>query len=112
MRPISRSLMPVLRGETPTWERTLHWHYPHYHGGGNVPSGAIRDGRFKLIEYFRRGGPSGLELYDLREDVREQNNLSAERPAVRDRLHEQLRSWRDEVGAVMPAPNPNYEEGK
>lgn len=104
-----RSLMPVLRGEDVSWNRTLYWHYPHYHGGGNEPSGAIRDGRYKLIEYFRRFGPSEVELYDLQSDPGEGTDLSEDRPELRDRLYDRLQTWRERVGAQMPEPNPNFE---
>ena len=84
----------------------LFWHYPHYHGAGNSPSGAIRSGDFKLIEYFEGGT---LELYDLAADLREQRDLADAMPDTTEALHRELRAWRDSVDAQMPPPNPNYE---
>ena len=33
-------------------DRMLYWHFPHYHGSANRPSGAIRSGKYKIIEWF------------------------------------------------------------
>src|SRR5205814_820448 len=56
-----------------TFSRTnLFWHYPHYSNQGGKPSGAIRSGDFKLIESYEDGS---LELYNLKEDPGETNNL-------------------------------------
>ena len=102
-----RSLVPVLRGRRETIDRErLYWHYPHYHGGGNVPSGALRSGPYKLVQYF---GSGEVELYDLSRDLREHSDLSGERPALTDSLRRALRSWRERVDAQMPTPNPNYD---
>ena len=77
----------------------LYWHFPHYHGSGNRPGGAIRVGNLKLIEWFEDGS---VELYDLSYDVSERRDLSVERPADTARLLGALRAWRQEVGANMP----------
>jgi len=98
------SLVPhLLRSETIERE-TLYWHYPHYHLG--MPGGAIRDGDFKLIEYFETGE---LELYNLRDDLQETHNLAAEFPAKAEELQQKLHTWREENRANMPTPNPGYK---
>jgi arylsulfatase A len=93
----------LLRSETLERE-TLYWHYPHYHLG--MPGGAIRDGDFKLIEYFETGE---LELYNLRDDLQETHNLAAEFPAKAEELQQKLHTWREESRANMPTPNPGYK---
>jgi arylsulfatase A-like enzyme len=74
-------------------ERTLFWHYPlekpHFLGGRS--SGAVRQGNFKLIEFYDDGT---IELYNLKEDLGETTNLSGKLPAQRDRLLGLLRDWR------------------
>jgi arylsulfatase A len=99
------SLVPLLRREgTPTREN-LYWHFPHYHGSGSTPSGAIRAGDYKLIEWFEDGR---LELYNLAEDVGETDDLAARMPEKVEQLSEMLRTWRASVDARMPVPNPNW----
>jgi len=77
----------------------LYWHFPHYHGSGNRPGGAIRAGNLKLVEWFEDGS---VELYDLSDDISERRDLSVDRPADTARLLGALRAWRQEVGANMP----------
>ncbi len=104
--PDGVSLVPLLEQSGGLDRNTLYWHYPHYHGGGNIPSGAIRSGSYKLIEYF---GTGETELYNLAKDMRERKDLSLQRPAKARELHQKLKAWRDRVDAQMPKPNPNYK---
>ncbi len=98
------SLVPVLKGGTLP-ERPLFWHYPHYHGSGSQPNGAVRLGDFKLIEWYE---DMRTELYNLKEDIREKNDLSAKMPEKTAELLGLLHRWREEVKAQMPTPNPKY----
>lgn len=102
-----RSLASMLRGGDADTERTLYWHFPHYHGSGNTPTGAIRAGRYKLIEWFEDGR---TELYRLDEDLGERRNLAEVEPRRRDELLSQLRRWRTDVGAKMPTTNPDWRD--
>ncbi len=100
-----RSLAPLLRGSGELNREALYWHFPHYHGSGSVPSGAIRARDFKLIEWFE---DERVELYDLREDVGETTDLSAAMPEKAGELLDLLRDWRVTVEARMPTPNPSW----
>jgi arylsulfatase A-like enzyme len=84
--------------------RPIFWHYPHYSNQRGKPHGAVRDGHWKLIEWFEDGR---LELFDLATDLSESNDLSAAHPDVARGLLERLRAWRADVGAIMPTPNPH-----
>ncbi len=100
------SLVSTLKGGAP--ERgPLYWHFPHYGNQGGQPGGAIREGDWKLIEWYEDGR---LELFNLREDPGEQHNLAEAHPDRVKRLHEGLRKWRTDTGARMPAPNPRYRK--
>ncbi len=99
------SVVPLLRQSGSLQPRSLYWHYPHYHTGGATPSGAIRDGDFKLIEFFEDGR---LELYNLKEDIGETKNLAPAMPQKAADLHANLDRWRRAVNAQLPAPNPDY----
>lgn len=94
------SLRRLLVGDTMP-KRTLRWHYPHYHGSDWKPGASIRDGDWKLIEFYDEGK---TELYDLSADEGETNDLAASRPEVRDRLKAELIRWQTEMGAKMPVP--------
>jgi arylsulfatase A-like enzyme len=85
----------------------LHWHYPHYHHLGLGPSGAIRVGEWKLVEWF--GPESRFELFDLGTDPGEEHDLAAAQPKKRDELRRQLRDWREAVGAQAMTLNPEYD---
>ncbi len=86
-------------------ERPLFFHFPHYHGSGNRPGGAVIDGQFKLIEWFETGD---VELYDLENDPGEWTNLAADQPALADSLRTLLGDWRTSVEAKMPRSNPDW----
>lgn len=112
-----RSLMPLLREPAgPSPHEALHWHFPHYHHLGCAPSGAIRVGRWKLIEWFERslGGAPGapVELYDLETDPGEAGDLAAREPARCTDLLDRLRVWRREVGAQEMTPNPHFDPAR
>ncbi len=69
--------------------------------------GAVRVGDYKLKEYFE---DNQLALYNLREDIRERNNLAESLPEKRDELHRILKRWREDVNAPVPTePNPKFD---
>lgn len=99
------SIAPLLTGEKSDLERdTLYWHYPHYHR--TKPYGAIREGDWKLIEFFEGGR---LELFDLGADPFEKVNLAERKTEKAAELLKKLREWRESVGAQMMTPNPDYD---
>lgn len=89
--------------DQPAEERELYWHYPldrpHFLGG--VSGAAIRDGNWKLIEFFDSGK---TELYSLADDVSEQRDLAAEQPDRVTTLRKKLSNWRSNVDARIPSP--------
>jgi arylsulfatase A-like enzyme len=97
------SLVPLLKGGH-LKRGPLFWHYPHYGNQGGAPAGAVRDGDWKLIEWYEDGS---LELFNLRDDLSEARNVAAMNPDKVRELHARLADWRSEVMAVMPTPNPN-----
>ncbi|MGB0326003.1 MAG: sulfatase [Akkermansiaceae bacterium] len=102
--PDGKSLAKTLsKGGSPE-ARALYWHFPHYSNHGmQSPCGAIRLGRFKLIEYFENGT---VQLFDLETDPREQVDLSRKQRGLAQQMLEKLRLWRASVNAMMPAPKP------
>lgn len=95
------SLVPLLKGGRLD-RGPLYWHYPHYGNQGGAPYGAVRDGDWKLIEWYEDGS---LELYNLKDDPGETNDLTLMQLEKTQELRGKLDAWRREVKAVMPTPN-------
>jgi arylsulfatase A len=87
----------------------LYWHYPHYSNQGGVPSGAVREGDWKLIEFYE---DNRLELFNLKDDLGETRNLARREARTAQRLRAKLDKWRRSVNAQMPKPNPGYDPAK
>lgn len=105
------SIVPLMKGEEGRSEkianRAIYWHWPHYSNhGAQSPGGAIRYRDYKLIEYFEN---NRVQLFDLRADVGEANDLSTLHPGKVEELRRQLHQWRKSVGADMPQANPKYD---
>jgi arylsulfatase A-like enzyme len=71
------SLVPLLRESGGLKRDSLYWHYPHYHPGGATPYSALRQGDWKLIEFLE---DDHVELYNLKADIGEQNDLAKTMP--------------------------------
>jgi len=101
------SLLPTLETSASNQvdRDTLYWHYPHYANQGGRPGGAIRAGEYKLIEFFEQGRH---ELFHVAKDGGESRNLAADQPDRVKELAARLVAWREQVGAQMPTPNPDY----
>lgn len=95
-----RSLVPELKGGTGA-SRQLHWHYPHYHGSTWTPGASIRDGDWKLIEFYH---DETVELYNLADDLGEQDDLSQSNANKRNELLKKLHDWQAKMNAKMPQP--------
>jgi arylsulfatase A-like enzyme len=115
-----QSLVPLLRDSKKSLDdRALYWHFPAYlqsyqrtDGQRDLlfrsrPCSIIRDGDWKLHEYFEDGG---LELYNLKHDVGEQHNLAESNRAKAVQLQEKLIQWRTSINAAVPSEaNPKYD---
>ena len=98
------NILPLLTGKGDIRREALFFHYPHFHKAGEGPSGAVRQGDFKLIEWYEKSykgidQPGALELFNLRNDIGEQHNLAAEDMQLTRELYERLNRWRKEIGA-------------
>jgi arylsulfatase A-like enzyme len=94
------SLLPLLRGQSIV-DRPLYWHYPHYGNQGGFPGGAIRQGDFKLIERYEDGR---VQLYNLKEDIGEQNDLARQQPRRARQMRQKLHAWYQTVDAKFLRP--------
>jgi len=100
-----KSFAPLLTGEAEFERGPIFWHYPHYGNQGGTPAAAVRDGDWKLIEFFEDGRS---ELYNLASDLAEQHNLAQSQHERVATLQRQLHQWQLSVDARKPSPNPNY----
>jgi arylsulfatase A-like enzyme len=82
---------------------TLLWHFPHYrHAPG--PYSMIRQDNWKLIKFWE-----GMhELYDLKKDLGERENLAISMPALVEKLDHKLIHLLQEDGARLPKKNPSH----
>jgi arylsulfatase A-like enzyme len=79
-------------------------YFPHAKNGGGV---WVRAGDWKLIRWFDPHVPR--ELYDLRNDLGEANNLAAAQPARVKGLDALIDGFLRDTGALAPIPNPQFQ---
>ncbi len=103
------SFAGVLKGTAKLDERALYWHQPHYTNQGGRPGGAVREGNWKLIEWYE---DDSAEIFDLAADPGEATDVSAKQPVRVKALRAKLAGWRKEVGAQEMAPNPAFDAAK
>ncbi len=93
-------LIPALKGGSLDRE-ALYWHYPHYSNQGGFPSGAVRMGDWKLVERYEDGR---VHLYNLANDIGEQNDVAAEHDERVQQMRSKLHTWYKEVDAKFLEP--------
>jgi arylsulfatase A len=101
------SFAGLVKGDKTLEREAIYWHFPHYSNHGmQSPGGAILRGDYKLLEYFEN---DTVQLFNLRDDVGEQRDLSREQPQLAEKMTAMLRQWRTSVSAAMMEPNPDYK---
>ena len=119
-----RSWVPLLSGEDALADRAIYWHYPLYLAGGGynqvvpvdgteakywraTPCSVIRKGDWKLIQFFES---DTVQLFNLKDDIGESNDLSKSQPEKAEQLRQQLLAWQKKTQAVIPRePNPDFD---
>jgi arylsulfatase A-like enzyme len=97
--PDGVTLTPITSSVGIPDRETLYWHYPHYHGSAWTPGAALRHNDWKLIVFYDK---EKVELYDLKNDPSEKNNLAEQIPEKTDELKTMLEEWQKSVNAQMP----------
>ncbi len=102
----------ALRGEH--MDRGPMFTHVPYHGKTPQwlpPSMAVHHGDWKLIRTFHYGenGNHEYRLYNLRDDIGENNNLAAELPEKVKALDGLIEAYIAEAEVVVPLPNPNFD---
>lgn len=99
------SLKPMIEERKVPSERSLYWHYPHYGNQGGDPSSIIRKGDWKLIHYYE---DDSNELYNLKKDPYEQQNIANQNPEITVKLYHQLKNWLESVDAKYPEKDTEF----
>jgi len=112
------SLVPLLRNGALQRAKPLYWQFNRAKGDAKI---AVRDGRWKLLATLTEPGPATgadltqlemqgiktaqlkkFELYDLRDDERESEDLSAREVVVLSRLKQEMQAIYGEVQVEAP----------
>jgi aminopeptidase N len=126
------SILPLLKGEKTMDRGSLYWHFPAYlqaYKGMTEesrdpifrtrPVSVIRKQDWKLLMFHEEWALDGgnenvdrnnsIELYNLKDDIEERNNLAHSNSAKRDELLKELVDWQKSIKAPVPTkPNPEY----
>jgi arylsulfatase A-like enzyme len=123
------SLLPLFEGRKKLKRDSIFWHFPGYLDNPVIrgrdpnfrtrPVTVMRQGDWKLHLYHEEwqldGGRAGLatnnavELYDLRNDIGEWENLTRKNTRKRDQMLNGMFRWMESSGATMPVEkNPDY----
>lgn len=106
------SFMPALENK-PFNRGPIFFHFPIYikltH---QVPATAVLDGDWKLIRnYFDNDDQTdSFELYNLKDDIGEKNNLASQMPEKVAALNKLITDFLNRSGAILPRPNPAYKD--
>lgn len=93
------SLMPLFNGKKLSRD-ALFWHYPSETAkSAEKMASVIRKGDFKLLEFYQ---DNRIELYDLKKDPAESNDLSKKLPEKAAELKRVLDDWKISVNAEKP----------
>lgn len=108
------SIVPALEGGHLERE-AIFTHHPHYAAPtAHKPSTSVRQGDWKLIRFYADGPgqTDRFELYNLRDDIGERNDLSEAEPEKVAELEPLIERFLAQTGAVVPKPNPAYQPGQ
>jgi arylsulfatase A-like enzyme len=106
------SLVSLLENKTALKERPLFCHFPRKKQVGAAVGGSfVRIGDYKLCRLYglNHDASDKYELYNLKNDISETKDLSAEFPDVTKALKHVLNNWLEETGALVPHSNPNWQ---
>ncbi len=99
-----RSIVPLLKGNTPAdWRKVFYYHYYENPGGHNVARHyGVTDGKNKLVRYYALEGKAidDWELFDLSKDPNEMQSVfgSSDYSDVQSKLLTQLSEAREKFG--------------
>jgi arylsulfatase A-like enzyme len=125
------NILPLFTGAQATKRENIYWHFPAYLNRGinrgrdsifsSRPVTVMRKGDYKIMlfheewlldgGYEKRATNKAIELYNLKTDEGEHNNIASTNPAKRDELLNDLLAWMKKTKAKM-ATIKTAEQGK
>jgi arylsulfatase A-like enzyme len=105
------SILPALKGDALA-DKAIFQYFPHSPGVPDwlPPAVSVHRGDWKLIRIFH-GGEKGAHrhlLFNLRDDLGEQNNLAGKEPQRVQAMDLLVEQFLAETKAVVPVPNPAF----
>jgi N-sulfoglucosamine sulfohydrolase len=104
---VGEPLQPLLRGDSPAWRGLLFTEMNFHEPQQCWPQRSVRDARHKLLlNLAPKPGQEPVELFDLRSDPWEKQNLAgaAEMAGVRKQLETALAAWRQQTADPLLDP--------
>jgi N-acetylglucosamine-6-sulfatase len=97
------SLLPLFKNPGAPWRSELYYHYYEHGGEHNAPRHeGVRDGRYKLINFYSN---DGYNLFDLEKDPREMKNVAGDTAyaEVLEKMKKKLAQMREQY-ELPPLP--------
>jgi arylsulfatase A-like enzyme len=105
------SIAPALEGRSLSRD-AIFTYFPHSPPVPDwlPPAVTVHQGEWKLIRIFFGGENGGhrWKLFNLKDDLGEQNDLTAKEPARVEAMDVLIEEFLAETGAVQPVPNPAF----
>ena len=103
-----RDFSPLLKQESAKLKkRDLFFYQPVYnHKAFGDASVTVRRGDWKFIYYFVE---ENFELFNLKDDISEKNDLAAQNPEMCQELKKACFTWMDDTDAPRMVLNPDYD---
>ncbi len=100
------SFLPVLESRGTVQREAYFTWFPHL-----IPAVSVRAGDWKLIRRWEShpSYPELYELYNLKDDIGETENLAAVMPEKVQELNVLIEKFIKDTGALAPKPNPAYK---
>ena len=94
-----KSILPFLNGKTDkAHDEDYVFAFEHF---GNA---AVRKGPWKIVNHKKPFDPKNFELYNVIDDITEQNNLKDSHPEIFNNLLTEWNNYSEEVGVQYPTP--------
>ncbi len=102
------SLVPLLKQTGEIKKRALYWHFPQYTSGGTKtgPYSCMIKDDWKFYLFYE---DNGVQLFNLKKDPYELNDLSDVEPEKANELRKDLIAWKKAVNANDCRVNPKFD---